>query len=210
MSNSTLLQEEEAASLQTRINELYQSFLDQKETVNDELHQALQQLFTLPPAYLEVSSYLHLLYMYGKYYDRIENKNGARYCAMRMLWMKECLENKRKRNSRLIKLVPYAFSDTEVSFMQKYTDFIQQIYRDINKKLLILTVALILIVFAILAFALQISYGLAILEAAILGGINFFLQKRRMPDMFQKNQTEASAKYIEEDLFDFDRTYRFS
>lgn len=170
----------------------------------------LHQLLIQPKEEMNLISYVHLMFLQGKQYEAAGNKNGARYCAMRMLWIKECLERPRKRKPRFLLFESYAFSEEELSFLVQYTDFLTAVYQDINKKLFLLTTALFIIAFALLAFALKLNILLAFVEALILGALNFLLQKRRMPDIFQKNQTDASAKYINEDLMEFDRIYRYN
>ena len=59
-----------------------------------------------------------------------------------------------------------------------------------------------------------ISYGdvykRQALESIMLGMLTYLLQKRRMPDIFQKNQLNAIEKYVEQEVLEFDRPIRFS
>lgn len=96
------------------------------------------------------------------------------------------------------------------SFIERYTDFLEDTYRGINRRLLLIVGVLFLIVFLVLVLVLKIYIVIAALEALMLGMLTYLLQKRRMPDIFQKNQLNAIEKYVEETVLEFDRPIRFS
>lgn len=197
----------ETTSIETATR-LYEQYLTTQHMRSD----LVQQLHAWMKTYrgvLNASDYVHILYMEGRYYEENGNKNAARYCAMRMLAIKECYRYPRRKRSRMLHFLPYEFHEDEDAFLNEYTDFIQNVYKSIYKKLYVLTVGLLLVVFCIVTFLLHVSPLFAFIEASLLGLINFFIQKRKLPIMFQKNQTDASGKHIEEVLRDFDATYRF-
>lgn len=197
--------EEEFDQLLSHFVQSYQ----ETHTIQEDQKELLHQLLIQPKEEMNLESYIKLMYLQGIVYEEAGNKNGARYCAMRMLWIKECLERPRKRKPRFLLFHSYEFTQEELAFLETYTGFIRDIYADINKKLFLLTAILFAISFVLLAFVLKANLLVAFVEALILGALNYLLQKKRMPDVFQKNQTEASAKYIEEDLMEFDRLYRY-
>ena len=51
---------------------------------------------------------------------------------------------------------------------------------------------------------------MSLINAALIGLLNYILQKRCLPDMFQKNQTAAIEHYVEDDVLEFDRPVRYS
>lgn len=192
----------------TILNSVYTAFLSTgklSEFLSTQLHQWMESYRDT----LAISDYVHVLHMEGIYYEQLDNKNAARYCAMRMLYVKERIQHPRKKRSKMLVFEPYEFSEDEEVFIERYTDFMEGIYRSIDKKLLMLTTILILIVFGIVCFLLKVHPVLALIEALLLGLINFLIQKRKMPEIFQKNQTDASGKHIEETLRSFDSVYRF-
>ena len=48
---------------------------------------------------------------------------------------------------------------------------------------------------------------IAFLEAFLLSGLNYYIQGRKMPSMFQKNQLRAIEQYVDSELQDFDARY---
>lgn len=193
-----------AADLST----IYAQFLSTL-NMSDALSSQLHEWMAHHKEALNISDYVHILYMEGVRYEQLNNKNAARYCAMRMLYVKERIRYPRKKRSRMLLFEPFAFHEDEEAFIERYTDFIQGVYRSIDKKLLMLTAGLMLFVFVIVALLLKVHPILALVEAFVLGLINLLIQKRKMPEIFQKNQTDASGKHIEETLRSFDAVYRY-
>ena len=94
------------------------------------------------------------------------------------------------------------------NFMDRYTDFLEDIYADINQKVFLLTAGLFAIVFLILVLFLHIEILMAFIGAFLLALFNYYFEKRRIPDMFQKNQLKAIETYVDKQLLDFDLPYR--
>ena len=61
----------------------------------------------------------------------------------------------------------------------------------------------------VIALLFKVNPMIAVVEALLIGLINYLLQKRKMPQMFQKNQTDASGKYIDNDLEEFETRFRY-
>lgn len=64
--------------------------------LSNELEERLNVLIKQPKEQLDDESYLKIMFMKGVRYEELENKNAARYCAMRMLAIQECIKNPRK------------------------------------------------------------------------------------------------------------------
>lgn len=79
---------------------------------------------------------------------------------------------------------------------------------DINQKVFLLTAGLFAIVFLILVLFLHIEILMAFIGAFLLALFNYYFEKRRIPDMFQKNQLKAIETYVDKPLLDFDLPYR--
>lgn len=202
--------EEETYDFDKNLEIIYQEFsaLDYKLTTD--LDTQLKVLITHPKEDMDSISYFQVMFMEGMKYDQQDNKNAARYCAMRMLWMSECYTNRKKKRPRFLDFVEYEIPEEMKAFMNRYTDFLSETYAFMNRRLLIITAILFFVVFLILTLFLQFHLLISIIEAFLLGFLNYILQKRRMPDVFQKNQTNAIDHYVDADVLEFDRPIRYS
>lgn len=210
-----MLQQEEQAEkdgilFSEQIQEIYQKFTEENDILSHKNHEYLKSLLKHPVGYIGIDCYIQVMYMMGCYYDQQDNRNAARYCAMRMLWMKECYEKPRKRRPRILDMHAYTFHHAMNSFMARYTDFLETTYRSIRHRLLMISLLLFSAACALFVFLIRIPIFMAALESFILCGLNYWIQMRRMPDMFQKNQTNAVEKYVEQELLSFDRPYRIA
>lgn len=206
---SEVVQKEEIqVDFDQELEQIYQAFLENDHQLTESLDERIKKLVEQPKDIIDAASYIKVMFMKGKKYDGDGNRNAARFCAMRMLWIRDCYEGKRKKNPRFLDMIPFTFTDGMNDYTNSYTDFLEDTYRAINKKLLMITAVLFLIVFAALAFLVRISIPIAAIEAIILGALNYWLQKRRLPDMFQKNQTRVLEDYVEAEILDFDRPIR--
>ena len=127
---------------------------------------------------------------------------------MRILWMVECLSKKRKKAPMYLIMEDFTMEEDMKNFMNRYTDFLEDIYADINQKVFLLTAGLFAIVFLILVLFLHIEILMAFIGAFLLALFNYYFEKRRIPDMFQKNQLKAIETYVDKQLLDFDLPYR--
>ena len=191
----------------TRLNVLWERFFALQNHAGADVQEPLHDLMTHPKEELDDASYMKLMYMKGLCYEEQGNKNAARYCAMRMYAIQECMRNPRKKRPRFLDLQGYACSDAMNAFIERYTAFLEETYRGINRRLLMI---LFLAVFLVLTLFLKIYFIIAALESIMLGMLTYLLQKRRMPDIFQKNQLNAIEKYVEQEVLEFDRPIRFS
>lgn len=201
---------ENDVTFELELEEILSAFKENNNVFTEELEEKLSILIKNPKEVMDLESYLPIMYLEGMKYDQKENKNAARYCAMRILWMKECMEKKRKKRPRFLLFTPFTLSEDMILFMDKYTDFLENTYKFINRRLLMVTAVLFIVVFGVLTFFMQINFWFALVEAILLGIANYYIQKRRMPDIFQKNQLNAISKYVEEDVLEFDRPIRYS
>ena len=183
-----------------RLNVLWERFFALQNHAGADVQETLHDLMTHPKEELDDASY-----MKGLCYEEQGNKNAARYCAMRMYAIQECMRNPRKKRPRFLDLQGYACSDAMNAFIERYTAFLEETYRGINRRLL-----MFLAVFLVLTLFLKIYFIIAALESIMLGMLTYLLQKRRMPDIFQKNQLNAIEKYVEQEVLEFDRPIRFS
>ena len=189
----------------TRLNVLWERFFALQNHAGADVQEPLHDLMTHPKEELDDASY-----MKGLCYEEQGNKNAARYCAMRMYAIQECMRNPRKKRPRFLDLQGYACSDAMNAFIERYTAFLEETYRGINRRLLMIVGILFLAVFLVLTLFLKIYFIIAALESIMLGMLTYLLQKRRMPDIFQKNQLNAIEKYVEQEVLEFDRPIRFS
>ena len=194
----------------TRLNVLWERFFALQNHAGADVQEPLHDLMTHPKEELDDASYMKLMYMKGLCYEEQGNKNAARYCAMRMYAIQECMRNPRKKRPRFLDLHGYACSDAMNAFIERYTAFLEETYRGINRRLLMIVGILFLAVFLVLTLFLKIYFIIAALESIMLGMLTYLLQKRRMPDIFQKNQLNAIEKYVEQEVLEFDRPIRFS
>lgn len=179
------------------------------QTVNEASAKSLKRLVCSPKEDMDSTSYVKIMYLYGIWYEQNNNKNAARYCAMRILTIMDCLHIPGKKRPRMLDIQPYQFPDDMESFVERYTDFLEQTYRNINRRLMVITGILFLVVFLVLVLVLRIGVFMAGMESLILGMLNYLLQKKRMPEIFQKNQLRAIEKYVDAELLEFDRPIRF-
>ena len=193
-----------------RLNVLWERFFALQNHAGADVQEALHDLMTHPKEELDDASYMKLMYMKGLCYEEQGNKNAARYCAMRMYAIQECMRNPRKKRPRFLDLQGYACSDAMNAFIERYTAFLEETYRGINRRLLMIVGILFLAVFLVLTLFLKIYFIIAALESIMLGMLTYLLQKRRMPDIFQKNQLNAIEKYVEQEVLEFDHPIRFS
>ena len=194
----------------TRLNVLWERFFALQNHAGADVQEPLHDLMTHPKEELDDASYMKLMYMKGLCYEEQGNKNAARYCAMRMYAIQECMRNPRKKRPRFLDLQGSACSDAMNAFIERYTAFLEETYRGINRRLLMIVGILFLAVFLVLTLFLKIYFIIAALESIMLGMLTYLLQKRRMPDIFQKNQLNAIEKYVEQEVLEFDRPIRFS
>lgn len=194
----------------TRLNVLWERFFALQNHAGADVQEPLHDLMTHPKEELDDASYMKLMYMKGLCYEEQGNKNAASYCAMRMYAIQECMRNPRKKRPRFLDLQGYACSDAMNAFIERYTAFLEETYRGINRRLLMIVGILFLAVFLVLTLFLKIYFIIAALESIMLGMLTYLLQKRRMPDIFQKNQLNAIEKYVEQEVLEFDRPIRFS
>lgn len=193
-----------------RLNVLWERFFALQNHAGADVQETLHDLMTHPKEELDDASYMKLMYMKGLCYEEQGNKNAARYCAMRMYAIQECMRNPRKKRPRFLDLQGYACSDAMNAFIERYAAFLEETYRGINRRLLMIVGILFLAVFLVLTLFLKIYFIIAALESIMLGMLTYLLQKRRMPDIFQKNQLNAIEKYVEQEVLEFDRPIRFS
>ena len=185
-----------------RLNVLWERFFALQNHAGADVQETLHDLMTHPKEELDDASYMKLMYMKGLCYEEQGNKNAARYCAMRMYAIQECMRNPRKKRPRFLDLQGYACSDAMNAFIERYTAFLEETYRGINRRLLMIVGILFLAVFLVLTLFLKIYFIIAALESIMLGMLTYLLQKRRMPDIFQKNQLNAIEKYVEQEVLE--------
>ena len=191
------------------IEDCYKQFLSLGKKMDETCIQDLKEILTYHNQDLNTETYMHVMLMAGVMYEQQENKNAARYCALRMLQIKEAYVL-HKKSPRYLDTIPYAFTQEEDAFITRYTSFLEETYRYINRRLLLLTLLVVALVFVLFVFLFKIQVLFSLFNAAVLGFLNYYLQKKRLPDMFKTNQLQAIEDYVDEDVLEFDRPIRYS
>lgn len=191
------------------LEDVWQQYLSTEEQSFENLQMRLTGLLEHSKEDLDDASYMRLMYMKGLYYEEQNNKNAARYCAMRMYEIQECLQNPRKKRPRLLDLRGYVCEDAMLAFIQRYTDFLQDTYAQIEYRLRLLAGILFLGAFVVGWLVIRLHPIVSFLQALFLAALIYGLQRYRIPAMFFKKQVEAIASYVEDELLEFDRPIRF-
>ena len=199
----------EEMTYETRVEQCYQIFVNQGYTMDPTLLKQLKEILTFENQDLNTAIYMHVMFMSGMDYEEKGNKNAARYCALRMMQVRDAYVNP-KKFPRYLEKIPYACNEKENAYIDRYTSFLTETYHYINKRLLLLTVILVVIVFFVFAFLFKIEIVFSLVNAAFIGFLNYYLQKKRLPDMFIKNQLQAIEDFVEADVLEFDRPIRYS
>lgn len=192
------------------LNDIYNKFIKNNEQVDENLKEELTKILTYTEQDIDTDDYMKMMYMQGKKYEQQKNVNAVRYCAMRMLDIKECYENKKKKRPRFLDMIEYQFSDELNEFIIHYTDFLDDIYRQIERKLKLIVFIIIIVVFVTFTFLLKINPIFSLINACIIGILNYILQRKRLPEIFKTNQLNAIQSYVDEDVLEFDRPIRYS
>lgn len=202
--------EENEITFDEKLNAVYTTFIEQNRCVDEALDAQLKVLLMNMKEDVDTKTYILMLYMEGVKYEGQDNKNAARYCALRIYAIAECMKNPRKKHPRNLNMQPYEYSEEINAFVVRYTDFLAETFRNINRRLFILTVVVFVLAACILMIILRISMLIAAIEAFILGILNYLLQKRKIPVIFMKNQLKAIESHVEEDVLAFDNPIRYS
>ncbi len=201
---------QEAINYKEKLNEIYSDFKKNDNDIDESLIQRLKELLKYTEQDIDTDDYMKMMYMQGSKYQKQKNVNAARYCAMRMLDIKECYVNKKKKRPRFLDIIDYDFSDEMNEFINHYTDFLYDVYRQIERKLIMIAVVIGIVVFGIFTFLLKINPIISLLNAIIIGVLNYVLQRKKLPEIFKTNQLNAIQSYVEEDVLEFDRPIRYS
>ena len=192
-----------------QIQKLYDDFVKQDEQVDEALNERLKAILLSEDEDVDVKAYMQVMYMEGKQYHAHSNTNAARYCALRLLQIEECMHKKRKV-PQFLEMCEYEVPSTMQVFIDEYTSFLDDIYSYITKRILLITMILMVVIGFVFYFVFHISIAFSILNAVVIATINFVVQKRRLPEMFQTNQLDASRKFVDADVLEFDRPIRYS
>ena len=166
----------------TRLNVLWERFFALQNHAGADVQEPLHDLMTHPKEELDDASYMKLMYMKGLCYEEQGNKNAARYCAMRMYAIQECMRNPRKKRPRFLDLQGYACSDAMNAFIERYTAFLEETYRGINRRLLMIVGILFLAVFLVLTLFLKIYFIIGIRPCQGIKGQKTPVQPLVQPD----------------------------
>lgn len=205
-----VLESDETFDFPSVFQGIYDDFVALDYKVSDDIDQRMKALLQHTFEDLDAHTYMNVMALEGMKYDQSGQTNAARYCAMRMLWIHECYTNRKKKRPRFLILNEFQMDMKMEEFLNKYTDFLEGTYAIIDRKLKMITIGMFLIVFVILALFLKFGVFASLLVSSILGLLNYIMQKVRLKDLFQKNQTKAIESYVEEDVLEFDRPVRYS
>lgn len=207
--NEIVTQENVMTTKHEKLASIYDTFILQNSCVDDMLNERLN-VFMQQVTDMDTKTYVEVLYMKGVRYEAGDNKNAARYCALRIYAIQESFMKPRKKRPRNLNMTDYEFPEDMNDFVNRYTDFLEETYQNINRRLLMVTIVLFFIAAFALIFILHMNILFAAMEALLLGLLNYILQKRKMPVIFMRNQLHAIEQYVEENVLDFDRPIRFS
>lgn len=201
---------EKHLSFDEKLDAVYETFIQQDRCVDEALDVRLKDLFVNMKENIDTKTYIVLLYIEGVKYEGQGNKNAARYCALRIYAVLEYLKSPRKKHPLNLVMQPYECNEDIKAFVVRYTDFLDETFKNINHRLFIVTVVVFVLAASILMLALRISILIAATEAFVLGVLNYILQKRKIPAIFMKNQLKAIEHHVEDDVLAFDKPIRYS
>lgn len=192
------------------LNETYTTFKQHNYVYDAHIQDDLHTLLLQAKEDMDANSLTKLLFMCGRKYEQEGNKNARSYCAMRMQEIKDQCAGKKKHKPSLLQLNTIEENATREKFISDYTAFIQPVVEDMSKKLGLITLGMFALLFVFLVFILKISYVIALVEAVVVGIFVYFMNRKRLPDMFWRKQLEVLAQHIEPDLAQLDAPIRFS
>lgn len=189
------------------LEDTWHAFQRIDERMITEIDVAIKQLMAHPKEDMDVKSYMQMFYMMGCKYSQNDNKNAALYCAMRLLWMKKCLQDRRMKRPRLLTMQEFEIPASMDSYIAAQTAFMENKIIVIERKLRILSVILFFVFFVISYLVFQ-TIWISMMQSLLLCLLNYLIQKRRFPVMFMKRQSNAVAHYAEQELLTFDHPYQ--
>ena len=123
--------------------------------------------------------YIHQRYLDGNAQNAqrildIVNRKAVSYThLMRMLKIKECYENPKKKRPRFLDMIPYTIPEEMLEFIERYTDFLEDTYNFISKRLLLITAGLVVIILLIFILVLKLNFLMSLINAALIGLLNY-------------------------------------
>lgn len=159
---------------------------------------------------LTSASYLKVMHMVTMKCQSEDKKNAERYCSLRMMEILKLQEGKKGKRPAYLSFTEFKAPQELRDVIEKNTSFLAKVVGDINKRLMLMNVVIFLALVAFLYIFLKLSILLALVEALILGFINYLLNSRRLPKMFLRKQLDVLIPYVEEDVLEFDRPVRYS
>lgn len=188
------------------IDVIYGDFI-QLRTITPNTKQRILDEITLGYESINASTYIKIMYMFGIYFEESDNRNAARYCALRMM---QVIEPKyRKKKSNYLIYDDISIDDDIEAFMYRYNEFLDEVNRKIKNRLTTLMLLVFALFFIILGVIFDMGFLFAILNSAMIALANYIYQKQRMPHVFLKKQLAAIEKYVDNELLEFDRYVRF-
>lgn len=184
--------------------ELDRLWNDRHDAAMETQHAELKELMTHPKEMLDSVSYVKIMYLMGKYYEKQGNSNASRYCAMRIFMVLDCIKHKYRKRPRFLKFQEVEPDEEIIAFLKERLAFLAQTYRFIQTRLWML-LGVICVVEWLIVWQLGVSLWLNTLFSVLLFLFGYFLLYRRLKDRFHDRQTKALLPYIEEELKEFDR-----
>ena len=200
----------EEQAFQTLLKETYKTFQKQAYVYDAHIANALHMLLIRAKEEMDAQSLVQLLFMCGRKYEQEGNKNARSYCAMRMQEIILQSTGKKKHTPALLQCNEIEENATRDKFIQEYTAFITPIVDEMSRKLALITIGMFALLCVFLIFILKISFVIAIVEAIVVGVFVYFMNRKRLPDMFWRKQLEVLAQHIDSDLSLLDTPIRFS
>lgn len=176
--------------------------------INTEISEEITKIMISHKEDMNSSAYLHMMYVNGLKYQSVDNKNAARFCAMRMRDIALVKQGKGKK-PRYLFIDDVSLDKKEEAFIQEWTSFLDETYRFIKQRLILLAI-LASIILGALSIALGLPIGYAILEAIFFAVLIYVMFFKRLKVKFDRKQESALLDYIDDETKEFDRPYFYA
>lgn len=185
-----------------KVNELYHEYLEIKD-FSLVMKLNLNELTVEHKEHYDSDTYLMLMFLHGKHYELDDQKNAARFCALRMMEVIQGIQGKTKR-PKFLKIVSYESRPDMVEFMTTWCAFLKDTYHFIQKRLIMLSIVSGAIL-AIISVLLGLAVVFAVLEGVVFVALMYFLYFKRLKLQFNRRQINALLEYVDEEVKEFDR-----
>ena len=192
----------------TLLQSVWERFVKFDYSYKEVMQQDLQTLFVKAKQDMDADSYVKLLFICAKRYEYEDKKRACAYCVMRIAEILK-LAKRKKKAPRFLRMNPIAPCAKRDAFIQEKTDFIKPHIKEMDQKLQLMTLGVFVILVLLLVLFLSTPWIYAIIEAILLGGFAYLINRIRLPKMFWKKQLDALANDVEQEVLELDMPIRF-